>query len=363
MTFTMKKRVLCAMSGGVDSSVSALLLLEQGYDVLGVTMVLQDNALMDPGESNGALLSPEVKDARSVCDRLGIEHLAVDYRELFREKVVEPFCSSYLAGRTPNPCIECNKYLKFAALQELRKDTGCDYVATGHYARIVWNEQTCLFDLRTAQDGSKDQSYVLYHVSQEHLAHTLLPLGGMTKTEVRARAQAAGFENAQKAESQDICFIPDGDYAAFIQGHRSCAFQPGSIVDENGQLLGEHKGLAYYTIGQRKGLGVAVGEPLFVLRKEADSNTLVVGRADATGITTLRAHDVSVHDDALYRGWVPVDAKINYRAKRRNARARVESGVLEVEFTEPVRSAAPGQAVVLYQQDRVVAGAVIDETF
>lgn len=359
----MKKRVLCAMSGGVDSSVSALLLLEQGYDVLGVTMVLQDNALLNSDGSSEALLSPEVRDARSVCDRLCIEHLAVDYRELFCEKVIEPFCSSYLAGRTPNPCIECNKYLKFGALQKLREDTDCDYVATGHYARIVWNERTHRFDLRTAEDASKDQSYVLYHVSQEHLAHTLLPLGAMTKTEVRARAQAAGFENAQKAESQDICFIPDGDYAAFIQGRTSCAFQPGPIIDENARVLGGHRGLAYYTIGQRKGLGVAVGEPLFVLRKEAESNTLVVGRAGATGVTTLRAHDVSVHDEALCCEWVLVDAKINYRAKRRSARARVEGGVLTVVFKEPVRSAAPGQAVVLYQQDRVVAGAVIGETF
>ncbi len=389
------KRVLCAMSGGVDSSVAARLLLNQGYAVVGVTMVLiPDNALLEnPSQDELYAYSPEAQDARAVARTLGINHVVVDYRSLFSEQVIVPFCKAYLSGLTPNPCIECNKYLKFGALQALRRKLECDYLATGHYAQVVFNEESQKYELHKGADHSKDQSYVLYHVSQEDLEHTLLPLGSYTKNETRELAGEAHFSNANKPESQDICFIPDGNYAAYIErfllqnkkessckeeGHSSfsagaekssngegCrqnseyAIEPGPIVDTSGNQLGIHKGLLYYTIGQRKGLGVAVGEPLFVLKKDVEHNTLVVGRAEETGITYLVAADCAFPSDDDFSVKRSVQVKINYRARMRSATAWLEGEQLIIRFDEPIRGAAPGQAVVLYEGDRVVAGGTI----
>lgn len=346
-------RVLCAMSGGVDSSVAAKILLDQGYEVLGVTMVLL-------GSSESP--SQEVKDAQQVCARLGIEHETVDFSHLFEEKVIEPFCAAYWQGLTPNPCIECNKHLKFEALQRLRAERGCDFVATGHYAQVLFNEHEGRFELHRAKDPKKDQSYVLYHLSQDHLAHTLFPLGGLTKDQVRALAAKAGFANAQKAESQDICFVPDGDYATFIERHDGRKAHPGAIVDDGGAVLGEHQGLLHYTIGQRKGLGVAVGEPLFVLSKDASSNELVVGTADKAALSSLVASEVVFPSHEAITNGHTYFAKINYRAKPRAVKAAYDGDVLQVVFEESIRAAAPGQACVLYEGDRVVAGGVICRT-
>ena len=389
------KKVLCAMSGGVDSSVAARLLLNEGYAVIGVTMVLiPDNTLSEnPSQDELYAYSPEAQDARAVARTLGIEHVVVDYRSLFSRQVIAPFCKAYLSGLTPNPCIECNKYLKFGALQVLRRTLECNFLATGHYAQIIYNEESQKFELHKGVDHSKDQSYVLYHVSQEDLAHTLLPLGSYTKNETRELAGEAHFNNANKPESQDICFIPDGDYAAFIErflqqktrgasfeeesrlklaacAEESCvgvgckqdseyAIEPGPIVDTSGNQLGIHKGLLYYTIGQRKGLGIAVGEPLFVLNKDVEHNTLVVGRAEETGITHVVAVDCAFPSDDNFSVERSVQAKINYRARMRSATAWLDGEQLIIRFDEPIRGAAPGQAVVLYEGNRVVAGGTI----
>ena len=356
-----KERVLCAMSGGVDSSVAARLLLDAGYEVIGVTMALRANEDVPESCSEDILLqaSPEARDARSVASTLGIEHVVVDYRDLFNNKVINPFCQAYLGGLTPNPCVECNKYLKFGALHDLRRQLNCDYLATGHYAQIRFNENTQTFELCKGLDPRKDQSYVLYHLQQDDLSHTLLPLGGLSKNDTRVLAEQAGFTNAQKEESQDICFIPDGDYASFIESYSKCNLAPGPIVDKQGTVLGNHKGLMHYTIGQRKGLGVAVGEPLFVIRKECESNTLVVGRESETGVCRIVADKVSIPSNDDFSKVISVEVKINYRARLRHGSAQINGSTLVIEFDEPIRGAAPGQAVVLYQGDRVVAGGTI----
>ena len=361
-----KKRVLCAMSGGVDSSVAARLLLEEGYEVIGVTMVLlRNNQVKENAEEDELLKAyPEANDARQIARDLGIEHVVIDYRRVFNDRVVVPFCNSYVCGLTPNPCIECNKYLKFGALHTLRKELSCDYLATGHYAQVLYNAGSGKYELHRGFDPKKDQSYVLYHVSQEDLAHTLFPLGSLSKEQTRMFAQQAHLKVAQKAESQDICFIPDGDYAEFIESYLNCFDQsdlikPGPIVDTQGNVLGKHNGLTHYTIGQRKGLGVAVGEPLFVLSKDSTTNTLFVGRAAETGVSQLRANDVFFpsDDDLFYESFAKV--KVNYRAKLRDAKVHMQGEELVVDFTESISAVAPGQAVVLYIDDRVIAGGTI----
>lgn len=360
-----KKRVLCAMSGGVDSSVAARLLLEEGYEVIGVTMVLlRNNQVKENAEEDELLRAyPEANDARQIARDLGIEHVVIDYRRVFNDRVVVPFCNSYVCGLTPNPCIECNKYLKFDALHTLRKELSCDYLATGHYAQIIYNSDSDKYELHRGFDPKKDQSYVLYHVSQDDLAHTLFPLGSLSKEQTRMIAQQAHLKVAQKAESQDICFIPDGDYAGFIESYlnsnQTGSIKSGSIIDTQGNVLGKHNGLIHYTIGQRKGLGVAVGEPLFVLSKDSATNTLVVGRAAETGVSQLRANDVSFPSDDNLSSVSLVKAKVNYRAKLRDAKVHMQGDELVVDFLEPLRAAAPGQAVVLYVDDTVIAGGTI----
>lgn len=353
-----KKRVLCAMSGGVDSSVTARLLLDAGYDVTGITMNLLPRTIRE------AMNSAEILDAKAVCEVLEIDHMVVAYQDIFRDMVIEPFCQAYQHGLTPNPCIECNKYLKFKALHNLREEKRFDYIATGHYARIVHNEANGAYELRRATDLSKDQSYVLYHLSSAYLAHTLLPLGSYTKAQVREIAAQSGFVNAQKAESQDICFIPSGDYAAFIEMYTKQTPQPGNIVDMQGRVLGQHRGLIHYTIGQRKGLGVSVGEPLFVVRKEPESNTLVVGKASEAHISRIEVSNASFISDKHLEQPCSLKAKINYRARLKEVIVQKTSDTsLSVTFTEPIRGAAPGQALVLYDHDTVLGGGTICATY
>ena len=361
--------VMAAMSGGVDSSVCALLLQEAGFDVRGATMVLRGGEVLGgAGEGEGSTCGStrDVEDARAVCRRLGILHDAFELRDLFDAAVVRPFCDAYLAGRTPNPCIDCNRFLKFEALQKRRREMGLDYVATGHYARRRWDEATGRWQLLRASDPVKDQSYVLYHLTQDTLAHMLFPLGELTKDEVRELARAHGFVTAEKPESQDICFVPDGDYAGFIEGHcgAGAAFEPGEIVNRGGRVLGEHAGLIRYTIGQRKGIGVAAREPLYVLGKDASANRLVVGFKDELLSSGVVACDVNLISGGVLEGPRKVQVKTHYRQRPVPAVAeQTGPDELTVTFEEPQRAAAPGQAAVLYEGDVVLGGGTIARTF
>ena len=361
--------VMAAMSGGVDSSVCALLLQQAGYDVRGVTMVLRGGEVLgDAGKGEGSTCGSarDVEDARAVCRRLDIPHDAFDLRDRFDAAVIRPFCDAYLGGRTPNPCIDCNRFLKFEALQQRRRAMGLDYVATGHYARRRWDAATERWRLLRASDPAKDQSYVLYHLTQDTLAHMLFPLGELTKDEVREMARAHGFVTAEKPESQDICFVPDGDYAGFIAGRcgADTAFSPGEIVDREGRVLGEHAGLIRYTIGQRKGIGVAAREPLYVLGKDAFANQLIVGFKDELLSSGVVACDVNLISGGVLEGPREVQVKTHYRQRPVPAVAeQIGPDELTVTFDEPQRAAAPGQAAVLYKGDIVLGGGTIVRAF
>lgn len=382
--------VLVAMSGGVDSSVCAALLVDAGMDCMGVTMKLFSTEDLAPGASsdqgtpaaagcsscdaNDASRTccslDDVEDAKAVCRRLGIPHHVFNFKARFGEEVVDRFCQAYLEGRTPNPCIDCNRYLKFAGLQQRRRELGADYVATGHYARRRLNNERGTWQLLRAADPAKDQSYVLFHVTQEDLAHMLFPLGDFAKDEIRILAQRHGLITADKPESQDICFVPDGNYADFIahriqeQGRACAAFEPGPILALDGTRLGTHCGLVHYTIGQRKGIGVAAAEPLYVYAKDPVRNELVVAPR-----TALLAHGVQVQDVNLIEGTLPAQpfhgqVKTHYRQQPVGATATMEAdGSLSICFDEPQIRSAPGQAAVLYDGDVVVGGGTIVGVF
>ncbi|MBR0404996.1 MAG: tRNA 2-thiouridine(34) synthase MnmA [Eggerthellaceae bacterium] len=357
------EKVLMAMSGGVDSSVGALVLRDAGYDVTGVTMKLFGNDdIFVEGESSCCSLD-DVEDARQVCLDLGLEHFVYNFTHSFAEHVVERFCRAYLAGETPNPCIDCNRYLKFEALQQRRRELSFDYVATGHYARRAFNAETGRYELKRGLDANKDQSYVLFHLTQDTLAHMLFPLGDLTKPQVRALAQEHGFSNARKTESQDICFVPDGDYAAFIRRHDgdSSAFHPGPIVDREGKLLGKHSGLIHYTIGQRKGIGVAAAEPLYVFSKDVERNELVVDTAERTRCDTVKVRDVNFISRAYLEQPEHFTVKTHYRQKPLGATVeQTDEYRVLIHFDEPQRACAAGQAAVLYDDDTVVCGGTIE---
>lgn len=354
----MGKKALIAMSGGVDSSVAAYLMKEAGYDCIGVTMKLYDNEDIGMEQEKTCCSLSDIEDARSVAVKLGIPYYVFNFKADFKEKVIDNFIESYRCGMTPNPCIECNRHLKFAHLWQKARELQCDVVVTGHYARITEDGQG--YHLLKGKDSAKDQSYVLYSLTQEQLAHTCFPLGGYTKEEIRRIAEEQGFFNAAKKDSQDICFIPDGDYRSFIEKTTGQSSQPGDFVDKDGNVLGTHKGYYCYTIGQRRGLGISAPQSLYVTEIRPEENKVVLGSNDDLFHSHLTADNFNWIEEI--RPDEVIKARIRYHQVEKEATARVtQDGRVEVDFLEPQRAITKGQSVVLYRGDAVVGGGRIIE--
>lgn len=352
----MTKKALIAMSGGVDSSVAAHLMLQQGFNCVGATMQLCSPALL--GQNSN--ISDPAADARSVADRLEMDFFVFDAKTLFQEQVVDRFVSCYEQGGTPNPCIVCNKRIKFDYLLQEADKLGCDHIVTGHYAQVTQDESTGRFLLHKAVDKAKDQSYFLACLSQEQLGRVLFPLGELTKEQVRQIAEEKGFITARKKDSQDICFIPDGDYVAFMRRYTGKDYTPGDYLDLNGNVVGTHQGAISYTIGQRKGLGIALGEPVYVCSKDMENNTVTVGPDSALFTDILVADNWNWISIPALTEPIRVKARIRYRHTEQPATVYPEeNGVARVIFDEPQRAITPGQAVVLYDEDTVVGSGTI----
>ncbi|MBR1659178.1 MAG: tRNA 2-thiouridine(34) synthase MnmA [Oscillospiraceae bacterium] len=352
-------KALIAMSGGVDSSVAALLMQEAGYDCLGCTMRLYDKEDAGLDREGGCCSLDDVEDAKSICRRLGIRHYTFNYTDDFRRNVICKFTDSYLRGETPNPCIDCNRALKFGRLLDRAAELGCDCVTTGHYARIERVGERWL--LKKAADCAKDQSYVLYMLNQSQLARLRFPLGEFSdKAAVRTLAAEHGFLNASKRDSQDICFVPDGDYARVIEVQTGRTSEPGNFVDRDGKVLGRHRGIACYTVGQHRGLGLGWHEPLYVLKIDAKANSVVLGPQEALFSRELTAREFSWVSGEAPAGELRCAAKARYRQREQPAVAEVlPDGSVKVLFDEPQRAITPGQHVVLYDGDTVLGGGTI----
>ena len=351
------KKVFIAMSGGVDSSVAAALLVGEGYECMGGTMKLHAKEKY----SDACLSESDIADAKEVAKKLGIDYEVYDFEDDFEDLVVRPFIECYLCGATPNPCIECNKNLKFKALREVANKKGFSHIATGHYVRRVYDEVSGKYLLKKAADPTKDQSYVLYNLTQDELSHTLFPLGELSKAQIRDIAQEKGLVNADKKDSQDICFIPDGKYAEFIVNRLDTEITQGDFVDEKGNVLGKHKGIIYYTIGQRKGLGMAFGKPMFVCDIRPETNQVVLTENDGLFKKTLVANKVNLISLDSLENPTRLKARIRYNSPEQDATAYIRDGLLYVEFDEPQRAITRGQAVVLYDGDTVLGGGTIIE--
>ena len=351
-------KVLIAMSGGVDSSVAAKLLCDEGYECIGCTMKLYDNC--DAGLPRGRTCCSldDVEDARSVAFSLGMRYYVFNFKDDFHEKVIKKFASGYLRGQTPNPCIDCNRYMKFDKLFERAKLLGCDKIATGHYARIEFDGRK--YRLKKALDKSKDQSYVLYMLTQEQLAHALFPLGSLHKTDTRAIADTAGFSSAHKPDSQDICFVPDGNYGDFLERYLGGPLPEGDFIDSEGHVIGRHGGIARYTIGQRKGVRTAFGRPLYVIKKDPQANTVTMGENERLFTDRLTAGDVNLILPSRLDAPLRVTAKHRYNQTDVPAEiSQNEDGTVQVRFEAPQRAVTPGQAVVFYCGETVAGGGTI----
>ena len=358
----MKKKSVIAMSGGVDSSVAALLTKEEGDQCIGVTMKLFDNQDIGEIKDKACCSLEDAEDARRVAFKIGIPHYVFNFTDRFRQEVMDRFAEAYLEGKTPNPCIDCNRYLKFDRLLKRMYELRYDYIVTGHYARIDYDLDSGRYLLKKALDPNKDQSYVLYTLTQEQLSHIKFPLGSLTKDQVRKIAEEHGFVNAKKHDSQDICFVPDGDYAKFIELHTGKTTPAGDFVDAEGNVLGEHRGIIHYTIGQRRGLRLPAKSRLYVCRICPEDNKVVLGKNEDLFATDLVADHINlISCENLYQPKI-VQAKIRYRHQAEDAVAwQTPDDLLHVRFVSPQRAITPGQAVVLYDGDIVVGGAVIKE--
>lgn len=351
---------MIAMSGGVDSSVAAFLMTERGYDCIGATMKLFRNEDVGVPQGHTCCSLDDVEDARQVAQTLGMPHYVFNFSDRFKEEVIDRFVDAYENGQTPNPCIDCNRFLKFDKLFTRAREANCDCVVTGHYARIERDEPTGRWLLKKAVDTNKDQSYVLYSMTQEQLAHTQFPLGGMTKPEVRAIAEAHGFLNAHKHDSQDICFVQNGSYADFIEDYTGRHYPPGNFVTRDGRIVGQHRGIIRYTVGQRKGLGLALPEPLYVCAVDPTANTVTLGTNDDLFTTTLTANDLNLIAVPRIEQPTRLKAKVRYRQPEQWATVvQTDDDTLSLTFDEPQRAITRGQSVVLYDGDVVVGGGTI----
>ncbi len=357
----MQHRALIAMSGGVDSSVAAYLMKQAGFACVGATMRLYENEDMSAPQAGTCCSLEDVEDARAVAAKLGMPYYVFNFKEDFGRQVMDRFVAAYETGCTPNPCIDCNRFLKFDRMYRRAQELGIGYVVTGHYARIQQSE-TGRWLLLKGPDPQKDQSYVLYAMTQEQLAHTQFPLGALRKEEVRAIAAAQGFINAKKHDSQDICFVPDGDYAAFIRRRTGRTYPEGDFVDTTGRILGRHRGIIHYTIGQRRGLGVSGGRPLYVKEIRPADNTVVLAEEHQLYAPTAIARDFNWIAWEAPAAPIRVQARARYHQPEQDATAFVlPDGRVQVTFDRPQRALTKGQAIVLYQADVVIGGGTIEE--
>lgn len=359
----MCKKVLIAMSGGVDSSVAAFLMKEKGYDCVGATMKLFQTKDICINDAHSCCTEDDIADAKAIADRLNMPHHVLNYTGRFKEFVVDKFVKCYENGLTPNPCVDCNRYMKFEKLFAEAANLGCDYIVTGHYARIEYDEKYKRNVLKKAIDPSKDQSYVLYSLNNDQLNHTIFPLGSMPKADTRSIADNNNFVNAKKHDSQDICFIPNGKYAEFIENYTGNSYLEGNFVDTEGNILGKHKGIIRYTVGQRKGLGLALKEPMYVKKVDPIKNEVILARDCDLYSTTLRANNLNLTAIDSIDSPIKVLAKVRYKHTEQPATVtQIDKDTIEVVFDEPQRAITKGQAVVLYDGDIVIGGGTIFET-
>lgn len=351
-------RALIAMSGGVDSAVAAWLMKQAGWDCVGATMKLFYNEDAGVSREHSCCSLDDVEDARAVAFRMGIPHHVFNFSDTFRQQVIDRFTAAYLAGRTPNPCIDCNHYLKFDRLFRRAEELGCDAVVTGHYARVERAGEGWL--LKRALDADKDQSYVLYHLDQAHLARIRFPLGELTKPQVRAIAEAQGFVNAHKPDSQDICFVPDGDYARVIENYTGVTPAPGDFLDRKGRVLGRHRGIIHYTLGQRRGLGLSFDRPYYVTGIDPKANTVTLGPKEELFSPTAWVEDFHWISGEAPRGPIRCQAKLRYRHPAQPCvLTPLPEGRVRLDFDQPQRAVTPGQSAVVYDGDTVLGGGEI----